>query len=172
MSFYAIVKWNENVYLWKSKSSVFSLNVVTGKTRVAHWMFSHGWLYLGRVDGHPRGGVWSPIPSSWQRAGSVRGNCCRKCVPVYYVNAWRNAHFETSWMCLKPFPVMKGKTCFDHSCLCCLQAFFENDYWVRYFLHTGHLTISGCKMSKSLKNFITIKDALAKNTGDTCVPAL
>uniref|UniRef100_A0A669CHG7 Cysteine--tRNA ligase, cytoplasmic n=1 Tax=Oreochromis niloticus TaxID=8128 RepID=A0A669CHG7_ORENI len=44
------------------------------------------------------------------------------------------------------------------------EAFFENDYWVRYFLHTGHLTISGCKMSKSLKNFITIKDALAKNT--------
>lgn len=49
---------------------------------------------------------------------------------------------------------------------CCSQAFFENDHWVRYFLHTGHLTIAGCKMSKSLKNFITIKDALAKNTGD------
>ncbi|XP_058484749.1 cysteine--tRNA ligase, cytoplasmic isoform X1 [Solea solea] len=44
------------------------------------------------------------------------------------------------------------------------EAFFDNDYWVRYFLHTGHLTIAGCKMSKSLKNFITIKDALAKNT--------
>ncbi|CAB1422144.1 unnamed protein product [Pleuronectes platessa] len=44
------------------------------------------------------------------------------------------------------------------------EAFFDNDCWVRYFLHTGHLTIAGCKMSKSLKNFITIKDALAKNT--------
>uniref|UniRef100_A0A665TWX8 Cysteine--tRNA ligase, cytoplasmic n=1 Tax=Echeneis naucrates TaxID=173247 RepID=A0A665TWX8_ECHNA len=44
------------------------------------------------------------------------------------------------------------------------EAFFENDYWVRYFLHTGHLTIAGCKMSKSLKNFITIKEALEKNT--------
>uniref|UniRef100_A0A8D3EDE2 Cysteine--tRNA ligase, cytoplasmic n=1 Tax=Scophthalmus maximus TaxID=52904 RepID=A0A8D3EDE2_SCOMX len=44
------------------------------------------------------------------------------------------------------------------------EAFFDNDNWVRYFLHTGHLTIAGCKMSKSLKNFITIKDALAKNT--------
>ena len=42
----------------------------------------------------------------------------------------------------------------------CVQAYFENDCWVRYFLHTGHLTIAGCKMSKSLKNFITIKDAL------------
>ncbi|XP_062405255.1 cysteine--tRNA ligase, cytoplasmic isoform X1 [Sardina pilchardus] len=44
------------------------------------------------------------------------------------------------------------------------EAYFENDHWVRYFLHTGHLTIAGCKMSKSLKNFITIKDALAKNS--------
>ncbi|CAB0029261.1 unnamed protein product [Trichogramma brassicae] len=32
------------------------------------------------------------------------------------------------------------------------------------FLHSGHLTISGCKMSKSLKNFITIKEALKKHT--------
>lgn len=46
-----------------------------------------------------------------------------------------------------------------------LQAYFENNHWVRYFLHTGHLTIAGCKMSKSLKNFITIKDALKKHTG-------
>lgn len=44
------------------------------------------------------------------------------------------------------------------------EAYFNNDNWVRYFLHSGHLTISGCKMSKSLKNFITIKDALRKNT--------
>ncbi|XP_072527718.1 cysteine--tRNA ligase, cytoplasmic isoform X1 [Salminus brasiliensis] len=44
------------------------------------------------------------------------------------------------------------------------EAYFENNHWVRYFLHTGHLTIAGCKMSKSLKNFITIKDALAKHT--------
>ncbi|XP_034039211.1 cysteine--tRNA ligase, cytoplasmic [Thalassophryne amazonica] len=44
------------------------------------------------------------------------------------------------------------------------EAFFDNDHWVRYFLHTGHLTIAGCKMSKSLKNFITIKDALSRNT--------
>lgn len=46
-----------------------------------------------------------------------------------------------------------------------VQAYFENDCWVRYFLHTGHLTIAGCKMSKSLKNFITIKDALKKHSG-------
>jgi len=44
------------------------------------------------------------------------------------------------------------------------QAYYGNDHWVRYFLHSGHLTISGCKMSKSLKNFITIKEALTKHT--------
>lgn len=40
------------------------------------------------------------------------------------------------------------------------EAYFGHSHWVYYFLHSGHLTISGCKMSKSLKNFITIKDAL------------
>ncbi|XP_058806033.1 cysteine--tRNA ligase, cytoplasmic [Phymastichus coffea] len=44
------------------------------------------------------------------------------------------------------------------------EAYFKHSHWVRYFLHSGHLTISGCKMSKSLKNFITIKEALKKNT--------
>ncbi|KAF2465139.1 uncharacterized protein BDR25DRAFT_306797 [Lindgomyces ingoldianus] len=34
--------------------------------------------------------------------------------------------------------------------------------WVNYFLHMGHLSISGSKMSKSLKNFITIREALAR----------
>ena len=44
------------------------------------------------------------------------------------------------------------------------QAYFGNDNWVRYFLHAGHLNIRGCKMSKSLKNFITIREALMTHT--------
>ncbi|GMH38778.1 hypothetical protein BSKO_06662 [Bryopsis sp. KO-2023] len=36
--------------------------------------------------------------------------------------------------------------------------------WVNYFLHSGHLGIEGLKMSKSLKNFITIREALATFT--------
>lgn len=44
------------------------------------------------------------------------------------------------------------------------EAHFNSQEWIKYFLHTGHLTIAGCKMSKSLKNFITIRDALAKHT--------
>ncbi|TIB82645.1 hypothetical protein E3Q22_00090 [Wallemia mellicola] len=34
--------------------------------------------------------------------------------------------------------------------------------WINYFLHTGHLHIEGQKMSKSLKNFITIEEALRR----------
>ncbi|CAF0927404.1 unnamed protein product [Didymodactylos carnosus] len=42
------------------------------------------------------------------------------------------------------------------------EAYYNHDQWVNYFLHSGHLTICGCKMSKSLKNFITINQALEK----------
>jgi len=34
--------------------------------------------------------------------------------------------------------------------------------FVKYWMHSGTLNIGGVKMSKSLKNFITIRDALAK----------
>jgi len=44
------------------------------------------------------------------------------------------------------------------------EAYFGCHCWVRYFLHSGHLTIEGCKMSKSLKNFITIQEALKENS--------
>lgn len=37
--------------------------------------------------------------------------------------------------------------------------------WGNYFLHVGHLHIAGLKMSKSLKNFISIRDYLSKYTG-------
>jgi len=36
--------------------------------------------------------------------------------------------------------------------------------WVNYFVHAGHLHIKGLKMSKSLKNFITIQQALEINS--------
>ncbi len=35
-----------------------------------------------------------------------------------------------------------------------------HDRWVNYFLNTGHLNINGLKMSKSLKNFLTISEIL------------
>ncbi|CAR28960.1 hypothetical protein ZYGR_0U03180 [Zygosaccharomyces rouxii] len=40
------------------------------------------------------------------------------------------------------------------------EACFDNYQWVNYFLHTGHLHIEGQKMSKSLKNFITVQESL------------
>lgn len=38
----------------------------------------------------------------------------------------------------------------------------HNHQWVNYFIHMGHLSIQGSKMSKSLKNFTTIREALAR----------
>ncbi|RUP50856.1 hypothetical protein BC936DRAFT_137380 [Jimgerdemannia flammicorona] len=42
------------------------------------------------------------------------------------------------------------------------EAYFDCAQWVNYFLHAGHLHVEGQKMSKSLKNFISIKEALKK----------
>lgn len=44
------------------------------------------------------------------------------------------------------------------------EAFYESQQWVNYFLHAGHVHIEGHKMSKSLKNFITIREALERYT--------
>eukprot|EP01114_Cavostelium_apophysatum_P001071 TRINITY_DN1091_c0_g1_i3.p1 TRINITY_DN1091_c0_g1~~TRINITY_DN1091_c0_g1_i3.p1 ORF type:complete len:540 (-),score=189.18 TRINITY_DN1091_c0_g1_i3:277-1896(-) len=42
------------------------------------------------------------------------------------------------------------------------EAYHQCNQWVNYFIHSGHLHINGCKMSKSLKNFVTIRQALDK----------
>lgn len=44
------------------------------------------------------------------------------------------------------------------------EAHSDTDKWVNYFFHAGHLSIAGLKMSKSLKNFITIRDCLENNS--------
>merc|ERR1719219_2111489 len=44
------------------------------------------------------------------------------------------------------------------------EAHYGTDNWCNYFMHSGHLHIEGCKMSKSLKNFITIDEALEKHS--------
>ncbi|KAL3080010.1 hypothetical protein niasHT_034568 [Heterodera trifolii] len=44
------------------------------------------------------------------------------------------------------------------------EAYNDNDHWVNFFLHCGTLRIEGLKMSKSLKNFVTIREALNKYT--------
>lgn len=45
------------------------------------------------------------------------------------------------------------------------QGFYNQKEWCRFFLHTGHLEIDGKKMSKSLKNFTTIKEMLTTHEG-------
>lgn len=44
------------------------------------------------------------------------------------------------------------------------EAYYGCKQWVHFFLHAGHLEIEGRKMSKSLKNFVTIKEALERHT--------
>ena len=52
-----------------------------------------------------------------------------------------------------------------------LQAYHNCPAWVNYFLHTGHLHIEGLKMSKSLKNFITIDVSVAPSRRVESVPS-
>lgn len=44
------------------------------------------------------------------------------------------------------------------------EAYHMRGHWIDHWLHTGHLHIDGLKMSKSLKNFITIEDMLSDET--------
>jgi cysteinyl-tRNA synthetase len=53
------------------------------------------------------------------------------------------------------FPHHDNELAQSEACLGCKQ-------WVQYFLHSGHLNIKGMKMSKSLKNFTTIRQALTR----------
>lgn len=56
--------------------------------------------------------------------------------------------------------------CFPHhdNELAQSEARFNNKQWINYFMHNGHLHIQGQKMSKSLKNFITVEEALQTYT--------
>ena len=47
------------------------------------------------------------------------------------------------------------------------EAYWGSDQWTLSFVHAGHLHISGQKMSKSLKNFVTIDAALQKHSWRT-----
>lgn len=44
------------------------------------------------------------------------------------------------------------------------EAYHQCGQWVNYFFHAGHLHIKGLKMSKSLKNFVTIRQALQEHS--------
>ncbi|XP_078457054.1 putative cysteine--tRNA ligase, mitochondrial isoform X1 [Lampetra planeri] len=48
------------------------------------------------------------------------------------------------------------------------EAYHGCEQWANYFMHSGHLHLKGSeeKMSKSLKNFITVKEFLQNNTAN------
>lgn len=55
--------------------------------------------------------------------------------------------------------------CEAHNTASCSHHSHTED-WCRHFVHFGHLYIQGLKMSKSLKNFISIKDFLESHNAD------
>lgn len=50
------------------------------------------------------------------------------------------------------------------------EAHNNTDEWVKHWIHLGHLFIEGRKMSKSLKNFISIRDYLSGGWQQETVP--
>jgi cysteinyl-tRNA synthetase len=48
-----------------------------------------------------------------------------------------------------------------------MEAVSGKESLVQYWMHTGFLNVSGEKMSKSLGNFITIRDLLKEYSGET-----
>ena len=42
----------------------------------------------------------------------------------------------------------------------------NDNEWINHWVHTGHLYVKGRKMSKSLKNFVTIREMLSSGTDD------
>lgn len=81
-------------------------------------------------------------------------------------------HIECSAMCGEVLGLMQGGPIDIHSGgvdlrfphheneIAQSEAYYDSPQWVNYFIHSGHLHIEGLKMSKSLKNFIKISDAL------------
>jgi cysteinyl-tRNA synthetase len=58
------------------------------------------------------------------------------------------------------FPHHDNEMAQSHAC-------YKDNVWIRYFIHSGHLNIKGEKMSKSLKNFTSIKAALKEVGANT-----
>lgn len=69
----------------------------------------------------------------------------------------RFPHHTNELATAEAFLDLPGHCCEGHCC----------DRWSHTWLHAGHLHISGLKMSKSLKNFITIRSFLQDRDADT-----
>lgn len=111
---------------------------------------------------------WFTISSPWQRIGTSRSilRLFSSALRFWNVVSWILLHglcFAESHLqwCITDFNTLS----FEHLCLLfvCVQ-------WVNYFFHSGHLAIDGLKMSKSLKNFITIKQVILVHNSPQTYP--
>jgi cysteinyl-tRNA synthetase len=99
---------------------------------------------------------------------------CSKPGEPYWPSPWGNGrpgwHIECSAMASAVLPAQLDihsggiDLAFPHhdNEIAQAEAHFHSRQWVNYFLHAGHVHIEGLKMSKSLKNFISIKEALKR----------
>lgn len=98
-------------------------------------------------------------------------------VEPFWESKWGNGrpgwHIECSAMCHSAFEGLSDNGCIDihaggvdlkfphhENEIAQSEGHCECHQWVNFWLHTGHLNIDGLKMSKSLKNFISIRGAL------------
>lgn len=93
------------------------------------------------------------------------------CVCFFWVSS-EGWHVECSAMCSDVLGSKVDINCggvdlrFPHheNQLAQSEAYWDCTQWVTMFLHSGHLHTKGQKMSKSLKNFHTIREALTLYT--------
>ncbi|KAB1252320.1 Cysteine--tRNA ligase; mitochondrial [Camelus dromedarius] len=144
----------------------------TAKGNVYFDLQSRGDKY-GRLVGVAPGPVGEPVASDkWHPSDFALWKAAKPQEPAW-ASPWGNGrlgwHIECSTICSLVFgshlDIHSGgiDLAFPHheNEIAQCEAFHQCQQWGNYFLHAGHLHVKGKeKMSKSLKNYITIKDFL------------
>ncbi|XP_037384584.1 probable cysteine--tRNA ligase, mitochondrial [Talpa occidentalis] len=131
---------------------------------------------LGTPGPGPAG---EPADSDKRHAGDFALWKAAKPREVWWASPWGPGrpgwHIECSAMCSSVFgsrlDIHSGGVdlAFPHheNEIAQCEAFHQCEQWGNYFLHAGHLHVKGKeKMSKSLKNYVTIKDFLRTSSPD------
>lgn len=103
-------------------------------------------------------------PGWMSKWGSVRPGWHIECSAMASSVFGDNMHIHAGGVDLK-FPHHQNEL-FQSNARFGLSSNETSHGWVEHFMHTGHLNIKGLKMSRSLKNFITVEEALKHNTPD------
>ena len=104
-------------------------------------------LWKKAKDGEPSwGSPWGPGRPGWHI----------ECSAMTHATFGSSLDVHSGGIDLKfPHHTNEIAQCEAHGCC--------DDDWVKHWIHTGHLYIKGSKMSKSLKNFVSIQEFLRGN---------